>query len=82
LPAGALAAYSPRQLYASLAIGNTKKEIARMSEGKVEAFEVERWGKEMDPEEHLGTWDGFMALTKYGTIAVVLILVFMGIFLL
>jgi hypothetical protein len=53
-----------------------------MSEGKVEAFEVERWSKEMDPEEHLGTWDGFVAMTKFGTIAVVLILVFMSLVLL
>lgn len=53
-----------------------------MSDGKTEAFEVERWGKEMSPDEHLGTWDGFVALTKYGTVAVILILVFMAIFLL
>jgi|GEM_PF-2057603 len=53
-----------------------------MAEAKNEVFEPENWGKEMEAEEHLGTWDGFMVLTKWGTISVVVILVLMGIFLL
>jgi hypothetical protein len=53
-----------------------------MADAKNEVFEAEAWGKEMEPEGHLGTWDGFVALTKWGTVSVVVILVLMGIFLL
>ncbi len=52
-----------------------------MSDAKNEALDANAWGKEMEAEEHLGTWDGFVAATKWGTIAVVAILVLMGIFL-
>ena len=42
----------------------------------------EGWGEEMDSKEHLGTYDGFLVGAKWGTIAVVAILVLMAIFLL
>lgn len=35
-----------------------------------------------DYEDHARTYDGFIALSKYGTIAVVVILILMAIFLL
>lgn len=53
-----------------------------MAEDKVEAFDKDAWGKEMDPQDHLSTWDGFMALTKWGTIGVIVLLILMAIFLL
>ena len=53
-----------------------------MAEGKVEAFEKDAWGKEMDPQDHLDTWDGFMTLAKWGTIGVIGVVVLMAIFLL
>ncbi len=37
---------------------------------------------EMDYREHERTYDGFISLSKYGTIAVIAILVLMAIFLL
>ena len=47
------------------------------------AYEDEsNWGKEMDREEHLTTFDGFYKLTKYGTVACVVLLALMGLFLL
>ncbi len=52
-----------------------------MSEAKNEALDADRWGKEMDAPEHLETWNGFMTLTKWGTISMVVLLVLMAIFL-
>lgn len=40
------------------------------------------WGAEMDKAEHEQTFEGFVAATKYGTIACVVILVLMAVFLL
>lgn len=37
---------------------------------------------EMDYREHERTYDGFISLSKYGTIAVIAILVLMAVFLL
>jgi len=42
----------------------------------------EGWGKEMDAEEHLGTYQGFLAFTKWGGVAVAVLLILMAIFLL
>jgi len=53
-----------------------------MADAKNEAFQIDAWGKEMDPEEHLETWDGFMVLTKWSTIGLTVILILMAIFLL
>ncbi|MBV1885982.1 MAG: aa3-type cytochrome c oxidase subunit IV [Parvibaculaceae bacterium] len=39
------------------------------------------WGKEMDADAHLSTFDGFYKLTKYGTIAMVVLLAGMALFL-
>lgn len=41
-----------------------------------------RWSEDMDTQEHLQTYSGFLTATKYGTIAVVVILVLMAITLL
>ena len=40
------------------------------------------WSPEMRADEHIGTYDAFITGAKYGTIAVVGILVLMAIFLL
>ncbi len=53
-----------------------------MADAKNEAFDTDAWGKEMAPEGHLGTWDGFVTLSKWAAIAVIGILVFMAVFLL
>jgi hypothetical protein len=42
----------------------------------------EGWGKEMDTEEHLGTYQGFLTATKWTSIGVIAILILMAIFLL
>lgn len=42
----------------------------------------EGWSKEMDSDEHLGTYEGFLAVTKWTSIGVIAILVLMAIFLL
>lgn len=42
----------------------------------------EGWGKEMDAEEHLGTYQGFLTVTKWTGIGVIIILILMAIFLL
>lgn len=42
----------------------------------------ENWGKEMDSKEHLGTYDGFITATKWGTGLIVLTLILMAVFLL
>jgi uncharacterized membrane protein YukC len=42
----------------------------------------EGWGKEMDAEEHLGTYQSFLAVTKWTGIGVIILLVLMAIFLL
>lgn len=39
------------------------------------------WGKEMDAEAHLKTFDGFYKLTKYGTIACIVLVAGMAFFL-
>lgn len=36
----------------------------------------------MDMAEHRRTWEGFVALTKYGTAGVVILLILMALFLL
>jgi len=40
------------------------------------------WRAEMDSAEHEGTYEGFVAFTKYGIIAMTAILILMAIFLL
>jgi len=40
------------------------------------------WGTEMDPDAHLATYEGFITGTKWGTAALVILLVLMAIFLL
>lgn len=42
----------------------------------------EGWGKEMDAEEHLDTYQGFLTVTKWTGITVAVILILMAIFLL
>ncbi|MEP2827959.1 aa3-type cytochrome c oxidase subunit IV [Parvibaculum sp.] len=42
----------------------------------------EDWGKEMDPKEHISTYDTFISATKWGTAATVIVLVLMAVFLL
>ena len=42
----------------------------------------ESWGKEMDAEEHLTTYQGFLTVVKWTGIAVAVILILMAIFLL
>lgn len=39
------------------------------------------WGADMDVEEHARTYKGFLAATKWGTVAVAVILIGMAIFL-
>lgn len=53
-----------------------------MAEGKVEAFDKNAWSKEMDPDDHLATWEGFVTLVKWGTAGVAVLLILMAIFLL
>lgn len=40
------------------------------------------WSPEMQAEEHIGTYDAFITGAKYGTAAIVVLLVLMAIFLL
>ncbi|MFZ3034772.1 MAG: aa3-type cytochrome c oxidase subunit IV [Parvibaculum sp.] len=40
------------------------------------------WGPEMKAEEHIGTYDAFITGAKYGTGAIIVLLVLMAIFLL
>lgn len=40
------------------------------------------WGMEMDQQEHLQTYDGFIKLTKWSIGVTVLVLVLMAVFLL
>ncbi|GAK45655.1 aa3 type cytochrome c oxidase subunit IV [Tepidicaulis marinus] len=40
------------------------------------------WSKEMAAEEHMRTYDGFVKGTKYGTIALTVLLILMAITLL
>lgn len=42
----------------------------------------EGWGKEMDPKEHISTYDLFISGAKWGTGAAIVILVLMAVFLL
>jgi len=49
--------------------------------GGNEALDKDAWSKEMDPDEHIVTWSGFMTLTKWSTVGVALILILMAIFL-
>ncbi len=42
----------------------------------------EDWGKEMDAKEHISTYDSFIAASKWGTAAVIVVLVLMAVFLL
>ena len=39
------------------------------------------WGKEMAAEEHLSTYEGFLTATKWGVIAMVVLLIGMATFL-
>jgi aa3 type cytochrome c oxidase subunit IV len=40
------------------------------------------WRPEMDEAEHEGTYEGFVAFTKYGIIAMTALLILMAVFLL
>lgn len=40
------------------------------------------WGPDMDVPEHEGTFEGFVTATKYSTIALVVLMALMAIFLL
>jgi hypothetical protein len=49
-----------------------------MAENKAQ----DSWGEEMDAKAHLGTYDAFIAMSKWGTVGVIVVLVLMAIFLL
>lgn len=40
------------------------------------------WSTEMDAREHLGTYESFIAMSKWGTIAIAIVLILMAVFLL
>ena len=44
----------------------------------MEKMAQEGWGEEMDAQEHIATYDGFLTFAKYGTIGVVLVLIFLA----
>lgn len=44
----------------------------------MEKMAQEGWGEEMDVQEHLATYDGFLTFAKYGTIAVIGVVIFLA----
>jgi len=45
----------------------------------MEKMAQEGWGEEMAAQEHLETYQGFIKLAKYGTVAVALVMIFLAI---
>ena len=41
----------------------------------------EGWGKEMNAKEHLSTYDTFISATKWGSAAIIVVLILMAFFL-
>ena len=44
----------------------------------MEKMAQEGWGEEMDAQEHLATYDGFITFAKWGTLAVILVVIFLA----
>lgn len=45
----------------------------------MEKMAQEGWGEEMDAQEHLATYEGFITFSKYGTAAVALFVIFLAV---
>ena len=44
----------------------------------MEKMAQEGWSEDMDAQEHLATYDGFMHFVKYGPVAVILVVVLLA----